>query len=425
MAHIVSTSQPVSGALGDEWYNPSTNKLYKLVAVNGTNVQWLLNPGVTTGDIPESTNLYYTNSRVLSAFVSSNISVQGVFASSLSANTLTLNGADITQVTRSANVITNGITANIWNGIYTANVIETSGNLYFTNTRARSAFTAGRGIILLDDGTIKSSLGAELYNQGIDGGEYYAVTSSMSPAITFPNTLVNNRFVLRSIHVTNISDYPTYISSNVLYSSGNTAYLGNLIYVPVGAVVEFMDRTQIMQPGDIINLQGFSNNYVPTTGVLNASFTYETITADTTYVGMGQNLANSNTTIQIADIDQSDSILESVKFVNLKSYSIPIKCYWGNASGVPKAHFAYNVQVPPFSSMEVLQMPKLIRFGDKLFASYSNSSNADSISVFTSLRRSTVTNLSQTTANAVSGQAIDVSFFTSVFDGTSLYYTLE
>jgi hypothetical protein len=41
MAHIVSTTQPLSGALGDEWFNPTTNKFFKLVAVGGTSVQWL------------------------------------------------------------------------------------------------------------------------------------------------------------------------------------------------------------------------------------------------------------------------------------------------------------------------------------------------------------------------------------------------
>jgi hypothetical protein len=40
MAHIVSTSQPPNGALGDEWFNPTTNKLYQLVALGGTNVSW-------------------------------------------------------------------------------------------------------------------------------------------------------------------------------------------------------------------------------------------------------------------------------------------------------------------------------------------------------------------------------------------------
>jgi hypothetical protein len=40
MAHIVSATQPPSGALGDEWFDPTTNKFYKLVAFRGTSVVW-------------------------------------------------------------------------------------------------------------------------------------------------------------------------------------------------------------------------------------------------------------------------------------------------------------------------------------------------------------------------------------------------
>lgn len=46
MAHIVSTTEPPSGALGDEWYNPTTNILYKYLAFNGTSPTWIANPGV-------------------------------------------------------------------------------------------------------------------------------------------------------------------------------------------------------------------------------------------------------------------------------------------------------------------------------------------------------------------------------------------
>lgn len=40
MAHIVSKTEPPNGSIGDEWYNPTTNILYKLVAYNGTSVRW-------------------------------------------------------------------------------------------------------------------------------------------------------------------------------------------------------------------------------------------------------------------------------------------------------------------------------------------------------------------------------------------------
>lgn len=37
--HIVSNTQPVGLQPGDEWYNPTTNKLYKIVIGSGTTVR--------------------------------------------------------------------------------------------------------------------------------------------------------------------------------------------------------------------------------------------------------------------------------------------------------------------------------------------------------------------------------------------------
>jgi hypothetical protein len=39
--HFVSNSAPSSSSLGDEWFNPSANTLYKRVANNGTAVVWV------------------------------------------------------------------------------------------------------------------------------------------------------------------------------------------------------------------------------------------------------------------------------------------------------------------------------------------------------------------------------------------------
>ena len=41
LKHVVSTSEPVGSALGDQWYNPATNVLSARLAVNGTSVSWV------------------------------------------------------------------------------------------------------------------------------------------------------------------------------------------------------------------------------------------------------------------------------------------------------------------------------------------------------------------------------------------------
>jgi hypothetical protein len=48
LRHIVSTTEPTASTLGDEWFNPSTNRLYKRVVNSGTNVVWREVPQPTT-----------------------------------------------------------------------------------------------------------------------------------------------------------------------------------------------------------------------------------------------------------------------------------------------------------------------------------------------------------------------------------------
>jgi hypothetical protein len=276
----------------------------------------------------------------------------------------------------------------------------------------------------MDDGTLKSTVGTYSFDTTITGGQDYTVTSAMN-GITFTPPNATDRIILRSMHVTNISDNTAYVSSNVLYATGNTAYMGNLIPVPVGGIVEFINRNQILQPNDKVNLQGFNQTLTPTSNILHSYFTYEVVNSDITYVGVGQNLATANTNIQIVTADQADIVFESVKFVNLKSYSIPIKLYIGSANNAPKAYLAYNLQVPPSSSMEVLQSPKLMKYLDNMYASYANASDADSIAVFSSYRRAAVTTISGQSTSGVALGTLNASFQTTLTDGTTLYYTIE
>jgi hypothetical protein len=110
----------------------------------------------------------------------------------ISGNGLIIRGIEVSDAILSGNITVEGgitgntiavdaITANIWNNLYTANVIETAGNLYFTVQRARDSFTAGDNITIVDgeisaesqfltvvnDSTIITSLASNLtYNMG-------------------------------------------------------------------------------------------------------------------------------------------------------------------------------------------------------------------------------------------------------------------
>jgi hypothetical protein len=386
--NIVSTVTTSNVVVAESITSNTWNRIYTANVIETAGNLYFTNARVitalsslTTANLTESSaNLYFTNTRVVSALVAGDyviIEANG----RISANVGTVVVQAATQV-------------NNLNNLTTSNLAEGSVNLYYSNSRARSAFIAGRGIIITDDGIVKSTIGSELFNPAINYAKDYTVTATMAAALTIPSTPINDRYILRSMHVTNISDSVAFVSSNVLYSGGNTAYLGSLIPVPIGSVVEFMDRPQLLQPGDKINIQGFNASQVATSAVLSSYFTYESISGDVTYVGVGSTLATSNTNIQIVDADQSDTVIESIKVINLKSYSIPVKVFFAYANATPKAYMAYNMQIPPNSSVELLQSPKLIYFTDKVFANYANASDGDAISIFPSYNMSCKLSLS-------------------------------
>ena len=379
---------------------------------------------VLTGDVRASGNLIANGLIIRNIVVTDDVLLGNVVvnninnADSISANTVTA------TVIIANTITTNVITANVWNGLYTANVVESANALYYTNSRVRSAFSAGKGITITTIGTIINTGALPDYNTTIDGTSYGNVLSTMSNVVTFPSLPTSDRFVLRSIHITNTTDSTTLLSSNVLYASGNTAGLTNRMPVPAGASLELIDKNQLFGPGDVINLQGFNASGTATANLMTYALTYETFSLASDYIGTGTTLAASNTSIQIYDTGTSFSIIEGIKVVNLVDNVVPVKLWWADANGLVKAFYIHNFPVPPNSSVEILQKTKRINSTDKLYASYTGA-NASAISVFISSRLGVVYTAGVQTSSAIPGNAIVASFRTTEADGTPLYYTIE
>jgi hypothetical protein len=379
---------------------------------------------VLIGDVRASGNLIANGLIIRNIVVTDDVLLGNVVvnnitnADSISANTV------IATVIIANTITTNIITAKVWNDLYTTNVIETANAQYFTNIRARSAFTAGKGVAISPGGIITNTGALPEYNLSIDGTSYGNVLSTMSSIVTFPVSPATDRFVLRSIHVTNMSDSTALLSSNVLYATSNTAALTNRMPLPAGASLELIDKNQILNPGDKINLQGFDSAGTATANLMTYAITYETFNNAADYISSGVALAASNASIQILHADTTFNIIESIKVVNLVDNVVPVKLWWGDANGLVKAFYIHNFPVPPNSSVEILQKPKRINATDKLYASYTNA-NASAISVFISARQGALYTPGIITSAAIPGNAIIASYSTTELDGVTLYYTIE
>ena len=320
--------------------------------------------------------------------------------------------------------VANTVSANTFVGIDTDQVTEGS-NLYFTERRAIDSFTAGRNIIILENGTISSTAYSDLYSLDIDGSINYNVTDSFESGITFPGQADNDRFALRSFTVTNISDSTAYIDANVLYyTTGNSATLANKIPVPVGGYLEFINKTQILQPNDKVNLQAFDASLTPANNILSAIFTFETLQDDIAFIGTGVTMTEANANIVVYQSSQSYTILESIKLVNTVDHVVRAKVFWADANSELKSYFVYNLPLPPNSSVEILQKPKRINIQDKIIASYSPNS---AVSVFVSGRSGSTYEIESFTEtySLLSNSSIFLTLSTTADEGSELYYTVE
>jgi hypothetical protein len=403
---VVSALIPGSGIIIEANGRISAN--VSIGSVTAAQVLTLSN--FTTANLIESSaNLYFTNTRVVSALVAGDfvtIEANG----RISANV----GTVVVQAAVQVNNLDNLTTANLAEGV----------NLYYTNARVRSAISAGKGIIIDNNGVIKNTGSTPLFNTDINGGGSSNVSATMNAVITFSTVPSTDRFLLRSLLVVNLTESTAQVSGNILYATGNTAVFANKIPIPAGGLLEFYEKGQLFQPGDKVNLQGFDAVGVPTANILNAVYTYETFTNDITYIGTGSTLAANVTNIQVYDSAAAFSIVESIKVVNLGLETPKVRLYWADANGSPKGYFAYGTPIPVNTSVEFLQTAKRLEITDKLFAYYTGA-NANSVSVFVSAKTGPVFTPGSYTANVELTGTVSALFSTTENDGTLLYYTIE
>ena len=158
--------------------------------------------GLNTANVTESTsNLYFTNARVYSNIVST----LATYTGNIFAGNLTTTGATGGSITGANLLSTNNISSLYWIGLYTANVIETSGNLYFTNARVYS--------------NIVTTL--ETYTGNINAGNIIS-GGALGGSLTGANLLSTN-------NISSLNWIGLY-TANVIETSGNLYFTNARVY---------------------------------------------------------------------------------------------------------------------------------------------------------------------------------------------------
>ena len=162
-------------------------------------------PAVLTGSLNQTKVLYLTGYRYIGAVGAPSTTdlVANIANVVLSISNVSQSISQLTNRLNANTITADVITSNSWNRLYTANVVETAGNLYFTNARVRSAITNGTGVYY-DSNTGTISIGQDV---------------STTANVTFNNLIITN-------NLTVYGGTETFQANNLVISD-NMIYLNN------------------------------------------------------------------------------------------------------------------------------------------------------------------------------------------------------
>ena len=262
--------------------------------------------------------------------------------------TFTHSAAVTKNLTVSGNTALTGVLAN--------NSLGTAGYVLKTN---------GTGVYWDAAGGAGGAGGGD-FNTAIANNNGYLLTTSLLNAFIASAT-VGKRYVVRSIHVTNISASEAAVTGQFDGTTyANTAFAHSLP-IPAGTSVELLKRPKVLQPSDKIKLQS------DISGALHATITHEVITG-TSHFGAGVDVTAADVYTDLYTA-AGNGVIESILIANDDgSNDSQVRVIWTNGSNIIQGYYAYNIVVPAKATVEILDAPKYIPSGHKIRV-YSTISN--------------------------------------------------
>ena len=272
--HTVSTTTPsTAGNLGDEWYNPSNNKWYKLFANSGTRVSWTeISPAVATTVINNTTTATTATAGGSGLFNTSITNSTNYAANSSLATAITftaksiLHSVYVTNIDASAN-------ANV--GV-TATILGTTSNAPFLWNMPmpyRSSFEALKKPKIVNSGDViqvqglvnntgaNSNIHATIVYEEITSGTYTGINSNIATAAANVDIFTaSGASILESVMISSINNLGNVPVTVTVTDASNViqGYMAYQLLMPIGATVELCEKPRRITSGH--KIQAFTNS---------------------------------------------------------------------------------------------------------------------------------------------------------------------
>jgi hypothetical protein len=215
-----------------------------------------------------------------------------------------------------------------------------------------------------DGSNLTGIAGGGDFNTNITSATAYAVTTSMATAYTAPATA--GRYIVKSIHITNIDGTDSADISGQMYSGAFS--IANTIPVPPGSSVELLKQPKVLSNGETISLQASANSD------LHATITVEPKAGDTTYVGVGVDITSAATYTDLWTAT-GNAVLQSILLANDDgAVDVKARVVWTDGSDTIQGYYAYDLIIPADATVEILEQPKYLQSGYKIRV-YANQAN--------------------------------------------------
>lgn len=201
--------------------------------------------------------------------------------------------------------------------------------------------------------------GFGLFNSEIDNSASLNCTTVKTSAITFPSD--SEKYLVRSILLTNISGLNANITAEVTIGTSNTqVLLANNMPLNSGSTLELIKKPKVFDANNAIMFTASSNSAVSA---------YVTYQADTSlkYFGSGLGITSASNT-DVFTASQGDAIVESIHLTNISNFDADIDLYIAHSNGTPISYIGKSYVVPSGAAIELNEQPKFLTSGQKIVA---------------------------------------------------------